>query len=1105
MLTGNTMKKFYISIIVISLTVGLLSAATTGKIAGYVTDAGTGDILEGVNIVVENTHLGAASDLDGYYVILNVPPGTYTLKVFMMGYANLTVSNVVVIIGQTTNIDFQLESDVLNMAEVTVVAERPIIEEGVAFSQMNISAETMETMPVTSVNQAIGLQAGVEDLSIRGSGSSETAYVVDGFIMNDERSNIPYSTVALSSVKEIMVQTGGFNGEYGNSRSGVINIITDEGDPDHYSGTFHYNYSPPAQKHYGISPYDPDSYFLRSYMDPTVCYGGTSVGEPYVDSNDNGQWDEGESYVDHDGDGTHSYWDAATRSEYPTFIGWNAVSEALMSDDDPSNDLTPEAAKKLFEWQHRRTGDIEKPDYTLDFSVGGPIPVIGKNLGNLRFNFSYRDYQSMFIYPLAIDAYHDDMARLKLTSDISEKMKLSLIGSYGTTKSVSPYNWTTTPTGSVLQSVYSVANIISGESLYVPSYYSPTEIYHTVFGLKLNHILNTRTFYEVNIQNQINRYNTYQTDARDSTLYAPIPGYESYLVDESPFGFYDASGLTSIGDEMRIGGWMNLGRDKSVNRTYRFKFDITSQLNATHQMRAGLEAVINNFDIKSFTVNSGMTTWNREQIYEVTPYRLGAYVNDQMEFKGLIANLSLRLDYSNPNSVYYVLDPFDSYFKAGQGYLIEDQAPSKKTDPELTISPRISISHPISTNSKLYFNYGHYRSEAGSATRFSLQREYNGQVTDVGNPNLEQEKTVSYEIGYSQSLFNQYLINIAGYYKNVTNQVGWVVYESINTSVDYVVADNNQYEDIRGAEVTVEKREGDWLTGFVNYTYMVNTYGYFGLLENYENPTKMREYLNENEYQEKPVPRPYARASIDLHSPRRFGLNLGGFYPLGGINLNILAAWKAGSYSTYNPNNKPGVLNNVQWVDSYSLTLRLTKNIQLKNAEVKLYVDVTNVLDTKFLSYAGFASSQDYQEYLSSLHFDWEKGLEKGQDRLGTYRDFDVDYIPMREISYNPLDPKLLSEDLTTGETGAVYQFKGYAIEDYQYDDNNNIIGYIYDYSTIVTEYIGYDYSTDGWHSVSKSTFNQLLDDKAYIDMPNIQSMTFQNPRQIKFGIQVSF
>ncbi|MFH1851938.1 MAG: carboxypeptidase-like regulatory domain-containing protein [Candidatus Neomarinimicrobiota bacterium] len=1098
------MKRINLTICTIILAVSIGFAATTGKIAGHISDASTGDALQGVNIIVDKTHLGAASDLDGYFVILNVTPGTLILKVFMMGYANVTVNNVVVAINQTTNIDVQMNADVLNMAEVTVVAERPIVEEGVSHSKLNISSETIETMPVTSVNEVIGLQAGVEDLSIRGSSSSETAYVVDGFIMNDERSNVPYSSVALSSVKEITVQTGGFNGEYGNSRSGVINIITEEGDPNHYSGTFHFNYRPPGAKHFGISPYDPDSYFLRPYLDEAVCWTGTSSGEPYEDSNSNGKWDTGESFTDYNGDGTRSYWDAATRSEYPTFMGWNAISEALMADDDPSNDLSPEAAKKLFEWQHRRQGDITKPDYTLDFSVGGPIPGIGKNLGNLRFNFSYRDYQSMFVYPLSVDAYKDNIVRLKLTSDIGD-MKLSIFGSYGLTESVSPYNWTQTPTGTVLQSVYSVANLISGEALFVPSYYSPTEIYHTVFGLKLTHIVSNKTFYELSMQNQINRYNTYQTDARDSTLYTPIPGYADYFVDESPYGFYDASGLTSIGDEMRIGGWMNLGRDKSINRTYRIKFDVTSQVNPANQIRAGFETVINNYDIKSFAVNSGMSTWNREQIYEVSPFRLGAYINDQLEFKGLIANLSLRLDYSNPNTKYFILDPYDNYFKSGQGNLIEENAPAEDADPELTLSPRLGISHPISATSKLYFNYGHYRSEASSSSRFSLQREYNGQITDVGNPNLQQEKTVAYEIGYSQSLFDQYLINLAGYYKNVTNQVGWVVYESINTAVDYVVADNNQYEDIRGAEITIEKRSGDWLTGFVNYTYMINTYGYFGLLENYENPTKMREYLKDNEYQEKPVPRPYARAGIDLHSPDRYGLRLGGFYPLGGITLNILASWKTGSYSTYNPNNQAGIINNVQWVDSYSIKLRLTKNIQLKNADMQFYVDVSNALDTKFLSYTGFASSQDYDDYLASLHFEWEDGIQKGKDRLGTYRDFNVDYVPMREISYNPLDPMIQADDLKTGESGAVYKFEGYPITGYQLDEDDNIIGYTYDYTQTATQYIGYDYSEDGWHPINKSAFNKLLENKAYIDMPNIQSMTFHSPREIKIGIQISF
>jgi outer membrane receptor protein involved in Fe transport len=366
------------------------------------------------------------------------------------------------------------------------------------------------------------------------------------------------------------------------------------------------------------------------------------------------------------------------------------------------------------------------------------------------------------------------------------------------------------------------------------------------------------------------------TDRDTTKKYEIVSGY---YVDEAPYGYW-GYGVTGI-DGMRIGGWMNLGRDKSVNSTTSFRFDFTSQVNIRNQFQTGLHIVYNDYDIKSYTSNPSMTTWNRRQVYAVYPYRIGAYVQDKLEFEEFIANIGIRFDYSHANSTRYDLDDYDKYFKEGYGQLIEDEAPKDRAKPYWSFSPRLGISHPITENSKLYFNYGHARQEPPSTYRFRIQREYNGLVTSIGEPNLELEKTVAYELGYSHNLFNQFLLNIAGYYKDITNQYGWIYYQNINNSVQYSKAANNNYEDIRGIEFTLDRRIGTWVTGFINYTYEVRTYGYFGLTEYWEDPNKQREYLRQNPYQERPHPRPYMRANLDFHTPVNFGIEWMGFYPMG--------------------------------------------------------------------------------------------------------------------------------------------------------------------------------------------------------------------------------
>ncbi len=1009
-------KKLILFLSIFLITVNYLFAGTTGKIKGKVIDAETAMPLPGVNIVVVGTTLGASSDENGNYTILNLSPGYYTLKFSMIGYANYVIKNVKVSIDLTTNVNAKLKTEVIAGKEVVVIAQKPVVRKDVSNSQMNINSKVIHNLPVQSVDAVLTLQAGIEQgangILVRGGSSNQTVFMVDGLSQNDERSNIPYTGVSLSSVKEVQIQTGGFNAEYGNLRSGLINVITKSGNSTKYSGTISVGFAPPAPKHFGKSIYDPYSYFNRPYLDPDVAWTGTN----------NGAWDE------------------YTKKQYPNFEGWNAIADATLEDDDPTNDLTPIGAQNLYKWQHRRQGDIKKPDYTIDAGFGGPVPFIGKMLGDLRFYLSFVKEQDMFIYPLSRDNFGQNHTQLKLNSNLTKNIRLELSGLYGEIHSVSPYNWKTTPTGRVLRSTSEIANLVNGSSiLYMPGYYSPSSIYRTFVSAKITHVISNKTFYEVKVQHKINRYKTFQMPLRDtSKIYEPVPGYK---VDEAPFGYWGYS-TTGI-DGMIMGGWMNLGRDRSVNSTTSLKIDYLSQISFLNQLKAGIEITFNDYDINSGTYSPSMNTWTRSMVYHITPFRIGSYVQDKLEFEGFIMNAGVRFDYSSPNVNWYEFNSYDKNLGAGYGKTLETNLPTKKTKGKLYISPRLGIAHPITNDSKLYFNYGHFRSEPESSYRFRLQRESNGLVTYIGDPNLQLEKTVAYELGYSQNLFDMFLLNIAGYYKDVTDQTGWIYYQNLNSSVTYYKAANNNYQDIRGFEITLTKTRGEWVRGFINYTYDVKTSGYFGLTKYYEDPVEQRDYLTRNPTQFKPVPQPYARANVEFITPTDFGPEINNIYPFGQISLNILANWKTGRYTTYNPKSIPGIINNVQWEDRFNMDMRLSKSFDIGMFNIQLYLDVSNVLNTKQLSFSGFANKFDYLDYLESLNFDWEEGVEHGNDKIGTVRPDNVAYDPL-ELNPNN-DPEITKRN------------------------------------------------------------EQRKANKSYIDMPNIKSLTFLNPRRITIGFKINF
>ena len=207
-----------------------LFAGTSGKVVGTVTDAATGDPLPAANIILEGTPWGASSDLDGYFMILNIPPGIYTLKASMMGYEDLRVTNVKISIDLTTKQGFRLRERVLDIGEeVTITAERPMVQMDLTSTSAVVGSEVIESLPVEEFSDIVNLQAGVVDGHFRGGRSSEVTYMVDGIPVNDPYAGEAAVTVENNAIQELEIISGTFNAEYGQAMSGVVNIVTKEG------------------------------------------------------------------------------------------------------------------------------------------------------------------------------------------------------------------------------------------------------------------------------------------------------------------------------------------------------------------------------------------------------------------------------------------------------------------------------------------------------------------------------------------------------------------------------------------------------------------------------------------------------------------------------------------------------------------------------------------------------------------------------------------------------------------------------------------------------------------------------------------------------------
>ena len=206
-----------------------LFAGTSGTLAGYVTDAKTGAPLPGANVMVKGTHLGAATDDKGFFIIINVPPGIYSVTAQMIGYNPMIQHKVKVLVDLRTTIHFKLTEVVLDGKEVVVTAERPLIQKDVTATAHFISPDELEIIPVKTIQEVVDLQPGVAAGHIRGGRKTEVLYLVDGLPIQEVIEGEVGSDLPNSAIVDMTVQTGGFNAEYGNAMSGVVNIITKEG------------------------------------------------------------------------------------------------------------------------------------------------------------------------------------------------------------------------------------------------------------------------------------------------------------------------------------------------------------------------------------------------------------------------------------------------------------------------------------------------------------------------------------------------------------------------------------------------------------------------------------------------------------------------------------------------------------------------------------------------------------------------------------------------------------------------------------------------------------------------------------------------------------
>ncbi|NQV38524.1 MAG: TonB-dependent receptor [Candidatus Marinimicrobia bacterium] len=210
---------------------------TTGKISGSVTDKSTGDPLPGANIFVPNTYMGTVADENGLFYLINVLPGDYTLKVSMIGYAEVTINDVHISINRTTSLNLTLDPTVLEGTEVIVEVDRVSVKKDQTGTIKNVSSDQIEALPIEDLSAVVAMQAGVVEGHFRGGRLTEVSYMIDGMQVDEVFGGTSSSvSVEPEVVQDLEVITGTFNAEYGRAMSGIVNAVTKDGS-NHFDGS----------------------------------------------------------------------------------------------------------------------------------------------------------------------------------------------------------------------------------------------------------------------------------------------------------------------------------------------------------------------------------------------------------------------------------------------------------------------------------------------------------------------------------------------------------------------------------------------------------------------------------------------------------------------------------------------------------------------------------------------------------------------------------------------------------------------------------------------------------------------------------------------------
>ena len=523
------------------------------------------------------------------------------------------------------------------------------------------------------------------------------------------------------------------------------------------------------------------------------------------------------------------------------------------------------------------------------------------------------------------------------------------------TDTINAYSFDTSMTAAVNAAVDSLEN--QGWARTYTSYdmslsQRRNESWSDEFSIKFTNNLSPRSFYNLSFS----RFTT----SRDGRTLDPWDGHPLSLAEMLEERFL------SVGTNEYLKFWvspMHLGRRRTTDddqKVYSFKGDFTSQVNDVNMTKMGFEFKKYNLYKEHTSVASGGNAYT--DIFHVKPWQLGAYIQNKLESEGMILNAGVRFDYFDPNTVVpssysdpllpeYAHDTqnLDNIFDLEQRLKGPINAKAKTQ-----LSPRVGVSYPITEKDVLHITYGHYF-QLPMLDFFYMNHGFDlrGAYKYVGNPNLEEEKTVAYEAGLEHG-FNDFLkLAITGFFKDISNLTSYTK-NDFGAGVIWVRS-NRDYARIKGFELTLSQRRWNNISGLATYTYQISrgraADDYQTFQDDYDNRKPRTEDFPLDSDQ-----RHTARINVNYRTPQNMG------YILGDWGIDAFWIYGSGTPYTSSTNVPPPALpdiNGETFPYVWRIDLRFDKGFQLyKTFKTRLFCEITNVTNR-----ADVVNSYDIERY----------------------------------------------------------------------------------------------------------------------------------------------